>query len=74
MGLCTDPELPDDSEVLDAFKSLYDESGDSLALQYGGSGAVKAAGTYQQKGYARRSPCSCCIVPYVTISGKHVRI
>eukprot|EP00698_Gefionella_okellyi_P005109 TRINITY_DN14690_c0_g1_i1.p1 TRINITY_DN14690_c0_g1~~TRINITY_DN14690_c0_g1_i1.p1 ORF type:complete len:980 (+),score=173.27 TRINITY_DN14690_c0_g1_i1:85-3024(+) len=53
MGISTEPVLDDRSEVLDALKTLYDEIGDALALQYGGSNAVKSSASYAQRGLSK---------------------
>lgn len=47
LGLMSTPELDIDDELIDYLMDLYQEMGNALALQYGGSHLAHTMGTYK---------------------------
>ncbi|XP_030850291.1 polyphosphoinositide phosphatase isoform X2 [Strongylocentrotus purpuratus] len=48
LGVVADPELEFDSDVVRMLEDLYEDMGDTLALQYGGSQLVHSISTYRK--------------------------
>ncbi|KAI6194548.1 Polyphosphoinositide phosphatase [Aphelenchoides besseyi] len=48
LGYVDDPFIPSNSELLRSFEDLYDEHGDTIALQYAGSQLVHTIKTYKK--------------------------